>query len=81
MKFGYTPKFKSSFKKFSGAIQQKFAKQAEFLLVDIRHPSLHAKKYYEKEEIWQARVDRNVRFYFLIQDDTYVLLDIKQHPK
>lgn len=81
MNLRYTSKFRSNFKKFPKDIQHKFAKQAEFLLADIRHPSLHAKKYHEKEGIWQARVDQSVRFYFLIQDDTYILLDIKHHPK
>ena len=61
--------------------QEKFWKQLEFLLLDIRHPSLHVKKYTGVEDIWQARVDRSYRFYFLIEDDTYILLDIRAHPK
>jgi hypothetical protein len=50
-----------------------------FLLDDIRHPSLHAKKY--DAERWQARVTRDWRFYFRIEGDTYMLLDIMPHPK
>jgi len=50
-------------------------------LKDLRHPSLHAKKYNETDDIWQARVDKNVRFYFLIKSDVYILLDIVHHPK
>jgi len=61
--------------------QEKFLKQLEFLLTDIRYPSLQAKKYSEASNIWQARVDRTYRFYFLIEDDTYILLDIRAHPK
>lgn len=45
-------------------VQSKFWKQLSFLLHNIRHPSLHAKKYDEQLGIWQARVDRNYRFYF-----------------
>lgn len=52
-----------------------------YLMNDLRHPSLHAKKYDEAEEVWQARVDQNVRFYFIIDGNTYVLLEIKKHPK
>ena len=31
-------------------------KQLDFLLKNITHPSLHAKKYDESQNIWQARV-------------------------
>lgn len=61
--------------------QEKFWKQLGFLLNDFRHPSLRAKKYDETGRMWQARVDRSYRFYFLIEKDTYILLDIRSHPK
>ena len=81
MELIYTPHFKQSFRKFPKEIHMKFSKQASYLLDDIRHPSLHAKKYDERRNIWQARVDRGIRFYFLIQDDAYLLLEISLHPK
>ena len=59
--------------------QRKFQKQITLLLRDIRHPSLRAKKYDEAQDIWQARVDDNARFYFKIIRDRYSLLDIKKH--
>lgn len=62
-------------------IQAKFWKQLRFLLQNLRHPSLRAKKYSEVEGIWQARVDRSYRFYFLIEKNVYVLLNIKPHPE
>ena len=61
--------------------QKKFWKQLKFLLRDIRHPSLRAKKYDKERNIWQARVNRYYRFYFLIEDNAYILLEIKPHPK
>ena len=81
MRVFYRPKFKVNLSKFSKEIRAKFHKQINFLLQDLRYPSLHAKKYDEVQGIWQARVDRNVRFYFLIKDDFYILLEIKSHPK
>ena len=54
-------------------------KQVRFLLADIRHPSLRAKKYDEGRNVWQARVTHNVRFYFAIKGDTYYLLNIRRH--
>ncbi|MGC9602683.1 MAG: hypothetical protein ABSE76_03015 [Minisyncoccia bacterium] len=79
MKEFRTTHFKQEFKKFSKPIRSAFAKQMQFLLNDIRHPSLRAKKYDEARGIWQARVTNNVRFYFLIKDDCYTLLDIEKH--
>ena len=81
MKIKYHPRFKEEFRKFPKYIQNKFYKQIEFLLRDINHPSLRAKKYDESRGIWQARVDKKVRFYFLIEGDTYILLGIEKHPK
>ena len=81
MKVFYSSQFNRSFERFSNSIHKKFEKQIDYLLRDIRHPSLRAKRYDESLGIWQARVDKNIRFYFLIEGDSYILLDIKQHPK
>jgi plasmid maintenance system killer protein len=48
---------------------------------DLMHPSLHAKKYDESKNLWQARVNKSWRFYFLIQDDVYYIVAIIPHPK
>lgn len=71
--------FKRSYKKFTREIRIAFAKQMFFLLSDIRHPSLRAKKYDETHGVWQARVTDHVRFYFKIEDDIYYLIDIEKH--
>jgi mRNA-degrading endonuclease RelE of RelBE toxin-antitoxin system len=81
MKLIYTPTFRSNLKKFPKEIRKKFYKQADILLLNIRHSSLQAKKYGGEKGVWQARVDKNIRFYFSIEDDLYTLLDIKSHPK
>jgi len=81
MKLFYTPKFKYSFSQFSDKIKKQFYQKAEYLLKNICHPSLRVKKYDEARGIWQARVNRDIRFFFLIEKDIYTLLDIKHHPK
>jgi len=38
-------------------------------------------KYDEARDIWQARVNKGWRFYFVIRGDLYYLLDLIPHPK
>jgi mRNA interferase RelE/StbE len=47
----------------------------------LRHPALRAKKYDEARNIWQARVNRDWRFYFIMTADTYLILNLTPHPK
>ena len=75
-----TERFDRDLRAAPARVQRDFEKQLGFLLRDLRHPSLRAKKYDEARDIWQARVNRDWRFYFQIQSDTYVLLTIIAHP-
>jgi len=34
-----------------------------------------------ENNLWQALVNRSWRFYFVIQDDAYVIQDVIPHPK
>lgn len=62
--------------------QKRVAKQFSFLQVNLRHPSLNAKKFPEGGAgVWQARVNRSYRFYFLVEDEAYVILRVTPHPK
>jgi mRNA-degrading endonuclease RelE of RelBE toxin-antitoxin system len=63
------------------ALKQKVDKQFEYLLSDIRHPSLHAKKYQGADDLWQARIDKDWRFYFFIVSPHYVIVSVIKHPK
>ena len=63
------------------AVQKAFDKQVKMLLENSRHPSLNTKKYDESRNVWQARVNRHWRFYFVISGDTYLILNIIPHPK
>ena len=65
----------------SASIRKSFEKQIDFLVKNIRHPSLHAKKYDEALGVWQARINRDWRFYFLITGDVYYIFSITKHPK
>jgi plasmid maintenance system killer protein len=79
MRLHYTERFRRSYASAPLHIQRAFNKQVGFLLRNLRHPSLHAKKY--DNERWQARVNGGWRFYFRSEGDAYILLDIMPHPK
>lgn len=81
MKLVFTLRFVQSYADAPANIRKAFDKQSLFLLSNLRHPSLHAKKYDESTNLWQARVTRDWRFYFTIDGDEYRLHDIKTHPK
>lgn len=81
MKHIFLERFVKQLESFPIDTQNKFYKQLNFLLKNLRHPSLRAKKHDETKGIWQARVDKYIRFYFQINGETYILLEIERHPK
>jgi mRNA interferase RelE/StbE len=81
MELSFSARFAKSYAMVPEEIQRAFDKQSKFLLLSLRHPSLHAKKYQESTGLSQARVTRDWRFYFTIEGSEYRLHDIKTHPK
>lgn len=81
MRVHLTGQFLAQFEAAEISVQKAVTKQLKLLGVSLRHPSLHAKKYDEKEDVWQARVNRSWRFYFIIQRDVCRIIEMKAHPK
>jgi len=81
MKLLYSPRFERQYDEAPVHVQQAFDKQVMFLLENIRHSSLRAKKYDEASDIWQPRVTRDWRVSFTSEGDTYYLHTIIPHPK
>ena len=81
MNVRFSPTFERSYARAPARIQKLFDQKLVFLLQNFRHPSLRTKKYDEAQDIWQARVNDDWRFYFRIEGDTYHFLDIIPHPK
>ncbi len=81
MKAAFSNRFTRQYSALSPERKAKFDKQLGFLLSNLRHPSLRAKKYDEAQDVWQARVDDDYRFYFRIEGDTYRILCVIPHPK
>ena len=81
MRLSYTERFRKSYTSAPANIQRAFDRRVAFLVRNLRHPSLRAKKYDESQDIWQARVNGGWRFYFKIEGDIYILIDMIPHPK
>jgi len=81
MKSGYSKRAGKTLRTLPPEVRKALFKQVRFLERDLNHPSLHAKKYNESLDLWQARVNRDWRFYFRIQNDIYYIVDIIPHPK
>lgn len=81
MKLQYTQNARETISGLPLPLRKALYKQAAFLIQDLHHPSLRAKKYSEAEDKWQARVNRNWRFFFRIVGDTYIITDVIPHPK
>jgi plasmid maintenance system killer protein len=81
MKAEYSSAVNEALEDATAAVRQAFFKQVSLLVRNLHHPSLRAKKYDESTHRWQARVNKNWRFYFEIVDDTYRILKLIPHPK
>ena len=81
MRHRFTQRFSRQYAEAPLEIRGAFDRRLELHLQNLRHPSLRAKKYDEATDIWQARVTRGWRFYFCIEEDTYVILSLIPHPK
>ena len=81
MKIRHTTTVSKAFDEAPEAVRKAFLKQIGFLKENLEHPSLHAKKYDESQDLWQARVNKDWRFYFSIAGDTYIIHKLIPHPK
>lgn len=81
MKLRFTSRAREDYRTLPEKLQRITDKQIDHLVDNLRHPSLHAKKYDESGDRWQARVNRDYRFYFHIIGDTYLIIAITKHPK
>jgi hypothetical protein len=52
------------------SVEKALIKQSTLLETNLRHPSLRAKRLEGPSGKWQARINRDWRFYFVIERDT-----------
>jgi mRNA interferase RelE/StbE len=80
----FTPGFVRQYQRLPHHLQRQFDQALVFLLSNLRHPSLRAKKMEgqrdpQGRDIWEARVTQAYRFTFAIEGDTYILYRIGPH--
>ncbi|MEW5874531.1 MAG: hypothetical protein AB1752_05040 [Candidatus Zixiibacteriota bacterium] len=81
MRLVLSERFRRSYDGAPPEVRRAIERRLALLTENLRHPSLKAKKYDEARDIWQARVNRDWRFYFRIEGDAYWLIDVMPHPK
>ncbi|MFQ6003195.1 MAG: hypothetical protein ACE5KJ_05555 [Candidatus Zixiibacteriota bacterium] len=80
MRFLPTEHFTKCYKNLPARIQAQIDKQLSLLLENPRHPSLRIKKIQgTRGEIFEGRINKNYRFTFQIERDTYVLRKVGPH--
>ena len=84
MRLHPTEPFVEDYERLPERLQQRTDRALAFLLHNLRHPSLRAKKMRgqrdrEGRDIWEARVTQGYRFTFAIAGDTYILYRIGPH--
>jgi mRNA-degrading endonuclease RelE of RelBE toxin-antitoxin system len=77
----YSKRFLRQYADAPPGVKRAFDKQVALLLENPFHPSLRTKKYAGTDDVWQARVSRDWRFYFTIDGEMYRLHQIVPHPK
>jgi hypothetical protein len=81
MNIEYSSRFVREFAAAPVRVQKAFDKQIDLFRQNPAHPSLRAKKYNVAIDLWQARVNRDWRFYFTMEGGTCYLHSITAHPK
>ena len=79
LKRSATARFERDFASAPRSVQQAFDKQVALLIENIRHPSLRAKRYDEETGLWQVRVTKNWRAYFIIRGDICLFVRMEKH--
>ena len=86
MKVTRTEPFKRDFQRLPDAIKRRTEAALRSLMANPHHPSLRIKKVKGNilpgyDNIFEGRITRDYRFFFLIKTDTYTLLRCGRHEE
>jgi mRNA-degrading endonuclease RelE of RelBE toxin-antitoxin system len=73
-----TERFLQSYRRLTAQERRQVENHLRLLGDNPRHPSLRARKW-PGSDIWYARLSRNLRLFFEIHEDHYLLLDVGHH--
>ena len=76
LKLTLTERFKKSALELPPGIREKLKKQIGLLAADPRHPSLRVKKIKGTGSVFEARVDRDIRFTFEFGERREIILRV-----
>jgi mRNA-degrading endonuclease RelE of RelBE toxin-antitoxin system len=84
MKLIFPESFKRDFRKLPEAIKRRTEAALRLLVSNPHHPSLRVKKVRGEilkgyDNIFEGRITRDYRFFFLIETDAYILLRCGRH--
>jgi len=86
MKVSRTESFKRDFQRLPDAIKRRTELALSLLMANPHHPSLRIKKVKGNilpgyDNIFEGRITRDYRFFFLIETDIYTLLRCGRHEE
>jgi len=86
MKISRTNPFKRDFQKLPDRIKKRTGQALRLVVTNPHHPSLRMKKVKGEfikgfENVFEARITRDYRLFFLINSDCYVLLRCGSHEE
>ena len=86
MKVIRTEPFKRDFHRLPDAIKRRTEAALRLLMANRHHPSLRIKKMQREiikgyDNIFEGRITRDYRFFFLIETDVYILLRCGRHEE
>jgi len=79
MKLIRTSRFKKDYKKLTPLLQKRTKEKLKLFANNPGHPSLNVKKVKKLGNMFEARINKNYRFFFFIQENAYYLVRIGPH--
>jgi hypothetical protein len=79
MRHRFTPRFQCAYAAAPPEVRKAFDKRLGQLLEDFRHSALQTHPVPGRPGYYQGRATLQWRFYYYIEDDTYVLTDLFKH--
>ncbi|PIP17286.1 MAG: hypothetical protein COX44_00680 [Candidatus Portnoybacteria bacterium CG23_combo_of_CG06-09_8_20_14_all_37_13] len=81
MELFFTKCFRKDYKRLPANIQNRTDKKLDFLLRDIRHPSLRIKKVKRYKELFESSITMQYRCLFSIKNNICTLHRIGKHDE